>query len=76
MKRVLTEAAKLSVTLALTTATLLMHVAPGSADGYSRHYRRHASYVESVPEYSTCREGWWQTLRYGHVRPVWGTWCR
>ena len=68
--------AKLATMLALTLAILLIHVASGAAEGSRRHYRHQASYVEVTPDYSNCREGWWQTLRYGHVRPVWGTWCR
>ncbi len=30
------------------------------------------------PDYAyggVCSEGWWQTLRYGHVRPQWGIRC-
>ncbi len=75
MKRHVTYAAALG---ALTLAILVAQVAPGSADGVAhRHYYRHrVAYVEYVPDYGACRTGWWQTLRYGHVRPRWGTWCR
>jgi hypothetical protein len=78
MKRVLTQAftAESTIIMLLTFAILLIDIVPGAADGYRRPYRHHASYVEATPDYSNCREGWWQTLRYGHVRPVWGTWCR
>lgn len=78
MKRILTNVA----TIALTVVTLLGYLMPGSADGraYRRNSKHHAhiAYVEYVPTpaYGACRTGWWQTLRYGHVQPTWGTWCR
>jgi hypothetical protein len=39
--------------------------------------KRHARviYVERDHPYD-CRTGWWQTWRYGHEWPRWGTWCR
>jgi hypothetical protein len=77
VKRFVTQAVAVG---ALTLAILLGQVAPGAADGWEhyRHYRHHAhlAYVETVADYGPCRTGWWQTLRYGHVRPVWGSWCR
>jgi hypothetical protein len=48
-------------------------------DHYSpQHWRHHRiAYVEPGPGYSyiACREGWWQSLRYGHVQPIWGVRC-
>jgi hypothetical protein len=78
VKRILTTAAAI---WALTFVILLAQIAPGAADGCVRrdHYRHrhsHVAYVEYVSNYGACRVGWWQTLRYGHVRPRWGTWCR
>jgi hypothetical protein len=63
---------------ALTLIVLIVQVGPGSADGWMHphHYRHHVAYAEYGADYGACRTGWWQTLRYGHVRPVWGTWCR
>jgi hypothetical protein len=61
-------------------ATLAIGIAlPNSASGAERHpisghqskYRRFADAEAAAP----CRTGWWQTLRYGHVRPHWGTIC-
>src|SRR5262249_9560721 len=61
---------------ALTLVIVVAHVIPGAADGVVHHYRhkhhRHVAYVEYAPPYDACRTGWWQTLRYGHVRPLWG----
>lgn len=76
MKRVLTY---LSAMAALTLAMLAAQVAPGAADGWAYHrpYKHpHAAYVEAVPDYGVCRVGWWQTVRYGHVRPQWAEYCR
>ncbi len=75
MKRLLTNAATIG---ALTVVIILGHTTPGAADGSvpHRYYKHHVAYVEYVPAYGACRTGWWQTLRYGHVRPYWGTWCR
>jgi hypothetical protein len=38
-------------------------------------YRQYANVEATVPTNAPCRTGWWQTLRYGHVRPHWGTLC-
>jgi hypothetical protein len=44
-----------------------------SADEYQWKHKRHhrIALVEPWP----CQAGWWQTLRYGHVRPRWGMRC-
>jgi hypothetical protein len=42
---------------------------------HSSKYRRCAYIEATVPINAPCRVGWWQTLRYGHVRPHWGTVC-
>jgi hypothetical protein len=64
----------------LATVIVLAPVASTAAHewAHSHRYKRHTSmtYVQYAPAYTTCRVGWWQTLRYGHVRPHWGTWCR
>lgn len=63
----------------VTAAIVLVHITPGAADGWVHHrhqYKRQVAYFEYSPDYGTCRVGWWQTLRYGHVRPRWGAWCR
>jgi hypothetical protein len=77
VKHCLTQASAICV---LASVSLLARIAPGVADGWDQqhHYRHHAhvAYVDYAPDYSACRTGWWQTLRYGHVHPVWGTWCR
>jgi hypothetical protein len=76
MKRILTTTGALFVVVCM----LSVQTAPASADEWGRHhhykYHRYAqfAYANLVP--GACRTGWWQTLRYGHVRPVWGTWCR
>ncbi len=36
--------------------------------------RRHIAYSEVATDSYPCRLGWWQSFRYGHVRPQWG--CR
>lgn len=56
----------------------ILGASPSWADGSVYHHRHHphVAYVEYVPDYGRCRTGWWQTVRYGHVRPKWGTWCR
>jgi hypothetical protein len=38
-------------------------------------YRHYANVEATVLANAPCRTGWWQTLRYGHVRPHWGTLC-
>ena len=73
MKFLLSTAAIISLLLVILSAS------PGWADSWTYHHRRHHQHVtlaEYLPAYGTCRTGWWQTLRYGHVRPRWGTWCR
>jgi hypothetical protein len=52
---------------------VLISSAPVRADGYDRPYRPYASYHASYE--GACSVGWWQTLRYGHVRPQWGVRC-
>jgi hypothetical protein len=76
MKRLLTVAASIVV---LSSANLVLQSATvRAADLANGHHRRHphVAYVEYLQGYGPCRTGWWQTLRYGHVRPRWGTWCR
>jgi hypothetical protein len=77
VKRLLANAATIG---ALMAVVIFGHITPGAADGtvhhrYDKHHA-HVAYVEYVSGYGACRTGWWQTLRYGHVRPRWGTWCR
>lgn len=69
---------KSAVIGAATCATLLVQIAPGFAEGWHHRYkhRAHFAYVQYAPDYNACRVGWWQTLRYGHVRPHWSVWCR
>jgi hypothetical protein len=60
---------------------LLAQIGAGFADGDTArivHHKQHATiaYYDYGPDYGPCRIGWWQTLRYGHVRPAWGEWCR
>jgi hypothetical protein len=38
-------------------------------------YRQVAHLDLPIPGNIPCRTGWWQTLRYGHVRSHWGTVC-
>jgi hypothetical protein len=38
--------------------------------------RRVAALEQVVYTPGECRVGWWQTLRAGHVRPLWGVRCR
>jgi len=66
-----------------TLSLLLMaaFVEPSAADGYEHHYSRyrhhaHVAYVGYPAYYGTCLIGWWQTVRYGHVRPRWAEYCR
>jgi hypothetical protein len=42
---------------------------------YWQKYRQVAHVDSGIPGTIPCRTGWWQTLRYGHVRPHWGTVC-
>lgn len=61
---------------ALPFVLVLAHIGPASADGLlHRHHGKHhahVAYTDFIPYYEGCRIGWWQTLRYGHVRPRWG----
>jgi hypothetical protein len=71
---------RLSAFLAVLAALTLAQLDPVMADGpyrYGRHSPR-VAYAEPVPDYAyggACSVGWWQTLRYGHVRPQWGVRC-
>ena len=40
------------------------------------HGAYHTSWVYRPSVYNYCRVGWWQTLRYGKVRPRWAAFCR
>jgi hypothetical protein len=80
MKPLLTRASGIC---ALIFAVLFAYIEPGLAHGWlHRHHCKcytHVAYiadVEPAPFSTACRVGWWQTLRYGHVRPRWGAWCR
>jgi hypothetical protein len=56
------------VLAALTTPDL------ASANGYRwKDHRRHR--IVWIETWSACEFGWWQTLRYGHVRPRGGMRC-
>jgi hypothetical protein len=70
---------RLSAVLLALAALTPVQFDPVRADGYYRPYRHHGvrvAYAGSDPAYdSACSEGWWQTLRYGHVRPQWGVRC-
>jgi hypothetical protein len=66
--------------IACACVFLLMYTGVGIASdaaGRIVHYghRARVAYFNYAPDYSACRIGWWQTLRYGHVRPAWGEWC-
>lgn len=77
MKRTLTPA---SAILVLAGLILFAQTQRGRADeaGYRQHHRHHPHlfYAQYVPQPGACRVGWWQSLRYGHARPYWATWCR
>ena len=77
MKRRFSAAAAIG---ALALLHLIGFVAPSAADGYEHHHRyRHrvqVTYVAYPAYYTVCRIGWWQTVRYGHVRPRWAEYCR
>ena len=47
-----------------------------AADINWRHSHGNYRVASLAHAYGPCREGWWQTLRYGHVRPYWGLRCR
>jgi hypothetical protein len=67
---------RLAAFLMVLTTLTLAQFDPAMADGYYRHYRQRVAYAGPDPAYgSACSEGWWQTLRYGHVRPQWGVRC-
>jgi hypothetical protein len=60
----------------LVVLTALTQFDPVMADGYYRPYRHRVAYAGPDPAYDgACSVGWWQTLRYGHVRPSWGVRC-
>jgi hypothetical protein len=52
------------------------------ATAADRSWRRHTGHYRvarlelASTYYGSCREGWWQSLRYGHVQPYWGLRCR
>lgn len=64
----------------LAGSAMLLQITPGTAGGWIYHHsrRHHArlSYVRYAQDYGNCQIGWWQTLRYGHVRPRWAVWCQ
>jgi hypothetical protein len=64
---------RLSAVPVVLAALVLVSSAPVRADGYDRPYRPSAGY--DAPYEGGCSVGWWQTLRYGHVRPQWGVRC-
>ena len=77
MKKILISTTTICAVIA---GLFLIQIAPAMADEWGPHHHfrhhRHLAYVEYVPESGACRVGWWQTLRYGHVRPHWAVWCR
>jgi hypothetical protein len=48
----------------------LVLVASAPVRAADQSYRPYAGPYEGA-----CSVGWWQTLRYGHVRPQWGVRC-
>jgi hypothetical protein len=64
---------RLSAFPVVLAALVLVSSSQVRADGYDRPYRLHAGY--DAPYGGACSVGWWQTLRYGHVRPEWGLRC-
>lgn len=70
---------ELSIVAAITII-LAGNVAPADADGRRKSVRRppvnQISWNHHVPRYEYCRVGWWQTLKYGKVRPRWAMLCR
>jgi hypothetical protein len=68
----------LAVLLALAALTLAQ-LDPAMADGFYRqnpHHGDRVAYAAPDPAYeNACSVGWWQTLRYRHVRPQWGIRC-
>jgi len=73
---------QLSAFLLAFTAVMTVTLARSEsamADGLYRHHKHtlHVAYADPDSKYdSTCSLGWWQTLRFGHVRPSWGIRCR
>lgn len=64
------------IVIAICAVVLAGLIVPdvASADGYRwKHKRYHR--IASVGPWPACEVGWWQTLRYGHVRPRWGMRC-
>jgi hypothetical protein len=63
----------------VVAALTLAQLDPAVADGFFRQYRHHGDRVAyAAPDRAyenVCSAGWWQTLRYGHVRPQWGIRC-
>jgi hypothetical protein len=65
----------LAILLALA-ALMPAQLDPAMADGFYRQYRHRVAYAAPDAAYENiCSAGWWQTLRYGHVRPQWGIRC-
>jgi hypothetical protein len=58
----------------LIVATL--QIGPVAASRYQPLDARRVAYTDAATDHYLCRLGWWQTLRYGHVRPQWGIRCR
>jgi hypothetical protein len=55
------------------------HAAGADRNASLRDSKKHQrmAYLDAAPvNYEFCQTGWWQTLRYGHVRPQWRTGCR
>jgi len=66
--------------LAMLAIGMALSNSAGSAErdlttGHPSKYRRYANIEATVPINAPCRVGWWQTLRYGHVRPRWARIC-
>jgi hypothetical protein len=70
---------QLALVVALAIGIMPSNTAAGSDRGPSiGHWKRYHHTVYSDPptfSNTSCHIGWWQTLRYGHVRPHWGTIC-
>jgi hypothetical protein len=69
---------KLAAALLLAALTLGQHNSV-MADEIHRQHRHHPlrfAFAEPDLTYgNSCSVGWWQTMRYGHVRPYWGVRC-
>jgi len=69
-----------STAFIVATAALIvaaLQIGPvAAASRYQRLDARHVAYTDVATDYYPCRLGWWQSLRFGHVRPQWGTRCR